>query len=71
MTQPCPFRHDDIDVLYGVTPAPIEELPERCTCGAPLSYARTILFVPQPADHLGEMFGEDGALVATVTMVTL
>ena len=44
----CPFIHDDIGVLYGVPVMPIEELPKICTCGKPLTYRHTVVFVSQP-----------------------
>lgn len=44
----CPFKHAGIDVLYGVEPTPIERLPAKCACGAPLTYADEVLFVSQP-----------------------
>jgi len=43
----CPFKHDNIDTLYGVIPIPIEGLPQVCTCGAPLTYADDVAFVNQ------------------------
>ena len=44
----CPFIHDDIEVLYGVPVMPIEELPKICTCGKPITYRNTVIFVSQP-----------------------
>ena len=44
----CPFIHDDIEILYGVPPMPIEELPKVCTCGKPLTYRNTVIFISQP-----------------------
>jgi len=45
----CPFKHDNISELFGVTPQPIEELPTTCTCGAPLTYADEVAFVTYPS----------------------
>lgn len=41
----CPFIHDDIDTLYGVTPTAVEDLPTVCTCGHALTYADEVAFV--------------------------
>lgn len=41
----CNFKHDGIDVLFGVSPTPIEDLPKTCTCGAPITYAAQVAFV--------------------------
>lgn len=41
----CPYIHDDIDTLFGVTPCPIEELPTICVCGQPLTYAEEVMFI--------------------------
>ena len=49
----CPFIHDDIGVLYGVPVMPIEELPKTCTCGRPLVYRDTVVFVSQPITFEG------------------
>ena len=44
----CPFEHDNIDVLYGVTEMPVEQLPKFCVCGAPLTYADEVIFISFP-----------------------
>lgn len=44
----CPFRHDNIEVLYGVPYMPIEKLPKVCTCGKPLTYVDVVMFVSYP-----------------------
>jgi hypothetical protein len=41
----CNFKHENIDVLFGVDPTPIEDLPKVCTCGAAITYAAEVAFV--------------------------
>lgn len=48
----CPFYHEDIEVLHGVPPCPVEVLPKVCTCGAPLTYADNVMFVSAPVSTL-------------------
>ena len=47
----CPWKHEDIDTLYGVSPCPVEDLPTECSCGKRLSYAAEVCFVN--GDFLG------------------
>ena len=42
--QKCLFDHDYVDRLFGVTPKPIKDLPQVCTCGAKITYAPLVLF---------------------------
>jgi len=44
----CAFKHDKVDRLFGVPFMPIEALPKICTCGAPITYADTVMFFPPP-----------------------
>jgi hypothetical protein len=41
----CPFIHENIGILYGVEPMPIDQLPTTCGCGAPLTYTDMVVFV--------------------------
>lgn len=40
----CPWFHDDIRILYGVPPTPVDALPKVCTCGKPLTYNKDVVF---------------------------
>jgi len=67
----CPFKHDNIDRLFGVPVMPVEELPKVCTCGAPLTYADTVMFFPAVGD-LPKMKSIPGVLeVEDVTIEVL
>ena len=46
----CPYIHSNISVLYGVPEMPIEKLPKVCTCGAPLTYAKVVMFAELYSD---------------------
>jgi len=40
----CPFLHENINVLYGVSYMTRDKLPNVCSCGAPLTYADEVVF---------------------------
>ena len=42
----CFWKHDNLDTLYGVTPQPIDRLPQVCVCGAEVTYADKVAFLP-------------------------
>ena len=43
----CNFEHTNIDTLFGVEPVAHADLPKICTCGAPLTYAATVVFIKE------------------------
>jgi hypothetical protein len=45
----CPFIHDNIERLFGVQPMKREDLPKTCTCGAPLTYSKDLVFITGPS----------------------
>lgn len=44
----CPFKHDNIDILYGVSPTTRDRLPRICGCGQMLTYAEKVVFCDDP-----------------------
>lgn len=65
----CAFNHVNIDALFGVRPQPIEELPQTCTCGAPLTYAPSVAFVSYPEQPM-HLFDDQGNIVVTIEPVS-
>ncbi len=66
----CHFTHDNIAVLHGVKPTPVEELPATCTCGRPLTYAPQVFFSADPTPQ-GSMNEEERAAYAAKLLPTL
>ena len=61
----CSSKHTNIDTLYHVTPTPIEELPTRCSCGRPITYAETVLFLNEEVHHGSGIRVEDQIIHVT------
>jgi hypothetical protein len=64
----CPFKHENIKVLYGVEPMSNEKLPKICTCGAPLTYADEVIFVRH---EIGYESGCPGVAVQEVNLTPI
>lgn len=67
MVKHCPYTHEDVTTLHGMTPPfpSWEELPKTCTCGAPITYNPDVLVFVRSSE-----FKEDIVEVTTTARLS-